>query len=64
VAEGEQGLEEGGPDLRAEAGGDGKETLQRGFLCFDDPQEAAIFPVLVEMMKEIDEEEKGMAKIA
>jgi len=34
VAEGEQGSEEGGPDLRAEAGGDGEEALQRGFLCF------------------------------
>ena len=34
MAEGEQGSEEGGPDLRAEAGGDGEEALQRGFLCF------------------------------
>ena len=33
MTESEQGLEEGGPDLRAEAGRDGEEALKRGFLC-------------------------------
>jgi hypothetical protein len=54
VAEGEQGLEEEGPDLRAEAGRDYEEALHEAFYAFDDPLEAAVFSVLVEMMKELE----------
>jgi hypothetical protein len=40
--------------LWPEAGRDGEEALQRGFLCFDDPIEAAIFSVLIELMRELE----------
>ena len=45
---------EGGPDLRAKAGRDGEKTLHPGFLAYDDPLEAAVFSVLVEIMKELE----------
>jgi hypothetical protein len=52
MAEGEQGLEERGQDLRAEAGRDGEEASSEAFYAFGDPLEAAVFSVLVEMMKD------------
>jgi len=51
MAESVQGSEEKGPDLRAKTRGDGKEAFKRVFLCVDDPLEAAVFSVLVEMLK-------------
>jgi hypothetical protein len=58
VAEGEQGFEEGGPNLRAELAEMVKKHSSEAFYAFDDPLEAAIFSVLVEMMKDQAREER------
>ena len=55
VAEDQPGSKERGPSLRAEAGGDGQaNTLAKSFYALDDPLEAAVFSVLVEMICELD----------
>jgi hypothetical protein len=62
VAEGLQGAEEGGPGLRAEAGGDGRHSGE-AFYALDDPLEAAVFSVMVEMMKRRAEGEDKIKEI-
>jgi hypothetical protein len=52
VAKGFQGTEEGGPSLRQRLAEMAKMHSSKAFYALDDPLEAAVFSVLVEMMKE------------
>ncbi len=51
VDEGFKGTQEGGPDLWADDCRDGKKHSSEAFYAMDDPLEAAIFSVLVEIIK-------------
>lgn len=56
MAKGQQVFEERRPGLRAKACRDGKKTLSEAFYALDDPLEAAVYSVLVEIMKELSDQ--------
>ena len=54
MAEGQPGPEEGGPGLRAKVAEMAKKHSSEAFYALDDPLEAAVFSVLVELLRELE----------